>query len=218
MGYDEREFDRLVPTQWTEAQRTDAGQYAGDEVLQFARNTDPYRAGQRTGAADALPHLDGLRPQCFNTYTRGSLRLARGDVIRITAGGKSLDGKHALTNGGIYTFDGFTRSGDIALSNGWTISKSIGHISHAYVATQLASQGRTVCHTIFFQSEASLPATSQQGFYVAASRGRQSCTVFTDDFQSLRQAIQRSRTRRSATETIKPNWWGRVKQTATRMK
>jgi hypothetical protein len=115
---------------------------------------------------------------------------------------------------------GFTEEGDITLTNGWVLGKDVGHLSHNYVSTPHAAQGRNVQHVIVAQSALSSPAASMEGFYVASSRARQSISIWTDDKRELREAIQRSDPRPSATELAakpEPHFWERVKETGVRL-
>lgn len=216
----EREVTRLVPTQWTEAERGDRRQYTGDEVLQFHRNSGDFKAGERVAAADALDSQRPPIPSNFAVYRKESMCLAKGDLIRIVANGKSKDGKHKLNNGAVYACAGFTPAGDIALSNGWVLDKNFGTIDFAYVATAQASQGRTVDHVIVCQTGESYPASSREGFYVAVSRGRKSATIYTDDKRELKEAVERSNPRLSASELMrkpKPQLWRRMREHMARM-
>ena len=52
------------------------------------------------------------------------------------------------------------------------------------------------------QSSASFPASSQEQFYVSASRGREGVRVYTDDKEALKERIARSGQRGSATELL----------------
>ena len=67
-----------------------------------------------------------------------------GDRVRITAGGKTKDGKHRLSNGSLLSVEGFTKRGDIIVDHGWVIDRDFGHLTHGYVVTSHASQGVTV--------------------------------------------------------------------------
>ena len=219
IGRDERELLRLVPLQWTEAQRRDVEGYAGDEILQFHRNSGDFKAGERVAAAVAFAAARPPKAKNFAAFEAGSIHLATGDVIRITANGKTLDGEHKLNNGAIYGVKGFTAGGDIRLSNGWIVGKDYGHISHGYVSTAQAAQGRTVQHVLVSQTAESYPAGGRESFYVAVSRGRRSATIYTDDKQELQQAVERSDPRMSATELVqmpKPNVWRHVRDITRR--
>jgi predicted RNA-binding protein with PIN domain len=73
---------------------------------------------------------------------------------------------------------------------------------------------------LLVQSTESSPASSRESFYVAVSRGKQSVSVFTDDKRELKDVIQRSRLRLSATELVakpKPQLWRRMRKAVTRI-
>jgi conjugative relaxase-like TrwC/TraI family protein len=205
---DERMVEQLRPLSWTDAEKGDPTRYDGNEVLQFHRNTGAFRAGDRIGA-ETYTGSAIADPAHFTVYKRSALALARGDVIRITANGKDKSGKHRLDNGCQYTVAGFTKDGDIALNNGWILANNFGHLTHGYVTTSHASQGRTVDRVLIAMGRESLPAMSREQFYVSVSRGRERATIYSDlSPTQLREAIQKHDTRKSATELMnvpKPN-------------
>ena len=143
------------------------------------------------------------RPGHYSVYARTELALASGDRIRITTNGKTKDGKHKLNNGSQYTVKGFTKEGDIELTNKWVIAKGFDHLTHGYVTTSHASQGKTVDRVLIAMGHESRPAMSAEQFYVSVSRGRDAATIYTDlNAATLREAIQRSDPRKSATELV----------------
>ena len=202
LSADERELPRLVPLHWTEAERGDRPHYTGDEVLQFHRKVGGFAAGERRSADEVLPALCDKVARCFAAYTESSIRLAEGDSVRITANGKSKDGKHRLNNGDVFTVKGFTANGDVIDQRGWVIPKDFGHLAYGYVNTGQAAQGRTVDRVLIAQSAMSTPAASRENFYVAVTRGRKSATIYTDDKRELLSAVTRNQPRRSATELL----------------
>ena len=70
---------------------------------------------------------------------RRAIRLAPGDVVRITRNGLTADGKHRLNNGSLYRIDRFDDDGNIVLENGWTIAKDFG-ASDAWLRGDLTCQ------------------------------------------------------------------------------
>ena len=133
-------------------------------------------------------------------YRPTQLSLAAGDRVRITAGGKTKDGKHRLDNGSLLTVQGINKRGDIVVDHGWVIDRDYGHLTHGYVVTSHASQGDTV-HKVFVAiSSESLPATNQRTAYVALTRGKEQAQVYTDDRNELLKAIGRPDDPLSATE------------------
>ncbi len=211
---EERPFTRLVPQSWTNAEKGDAGHYAGDEVIQFFRNCGPYKAGQRVKAAELLPQLSRVKPEHFQVYAEQPIQLAKGDTVRITAGIKTRDG-HRIDNGRIDEIAGFTAGGDPVLSNGWVLDSSGGlHLKHGLVSTSHAAQSKTHDIVLAAMNRASAGAMGAEQGYVTVSRGRERGMIFTDmTRQELLSAMKRQDTRRSATELLgvpaakaRPKW------------
>jgi hypothetical protein len=200
VGKRERSFRVLENSNLTEADRADAVNYLPGDVLVFHQNAKGFRKGQRVVVGrERLPLTQSAAFQAFHVH---ELPIASGDVLRVTQNGKTADGKHRLNNGAIYTVKNFTPSGDIRLSNGWTISKDFGHLAHGYVVTSHASQGKTVDRVFIGQSAESLPASSREQFYVSASRARERVTVYTDDKAALLEAVERGDDRMTATDVM----------------
>lgn len=201
---EERAFPQLTPLNWTEAQKGDAGTYAGDEVIQFFRNSGPFKAGSRVESARLLPHLAEVNPKHFAVYHLGEVRLAEGDTVRITSNGRDTTGKHRVDNGRIDTIRGFTSGGDLVLSNGWVLGKDFAHIKHGLVSTSHASQSKTVDVVLAQLNKASLGAMGAEQGYVTISRGRERGMIFTDlPRDELLGAVARRDGRKSATELFR---------------
>lgn len=195
----ERLVDAWVPTHLTDPQKADATEYEPGQLVQFHQNAPGYKKGSR------LIVGEGGRPPTqlahrFEVYRPTQLALAVGDRVRITAGGKTKDGKHRLSNGSLLTVEGFTKRGDIIVDHGWVIDRDFGHLTHGYVLTSHASQGDTVDKVLVAIASQSLPATNQRTGYVALTRGREQAVLFTDDRKELLKAISRPDEPLSATE------------------
>jgi len=199
---EEREFTAWRPLHLTEAERGEAASYEMGDLLQFHQNAKGFKNGQRLVVSDRpLPLEEAAR---FQVYRPEPIRLAAGDRLRVTANGKTADGRHRLNNGALCTVKGFTAAGDLVVDNGWVIGKDFGHIAHGYVVTSHASQGRTVDKVFIGQSHESLQASDRQQLYVSVSRGREQAVIFTDDKQALREAVARDRERLTAMEVFRP--------------
>lgn len=214
---EEREVLRLENRNLTEAERGQAHSLAAGDLLVFHQNAARgIRKGARvtvSGEAGQTLPLDAAAR--FQVYRPGTLTLAPGDKIRITANGTTADGRHRLNNGAIFAVKGFDAGGNITLDNGWTVAKDYGHLAYGYVTTSHASQGKTVDRVFIGQSSASLPASSREQFYVSASRARQQVSLYTDDKAALREAIQRPETRAAASDLVarkKPTLKERLKR------
>jgi conjugative relaxase-like TrwC/TraI family protein len=200
----------LVPLNWTDAEKGYHERYDGSETMVFHRNSATFRAGQSVRIADFKPGDHWKSPSHFSVYREEKLPVAAGDTIRITANGKTADG-HKLNNGSIYRVKGFAKDGGIVLDNGWAVPPEFGRLTHGYVTTSHASQGKTVDKVLIAMGTESKPAISAEQFYVSVSRGRESAKVYSDMTpEELKHAIQRTDTRRSATELMKPRKKPRV--------
>ena len=214
----ERAVKAWVPTHLTDAQKADATEYEPGYLLQFHQNAKGYAKGTRVvvGEGESLPTEFASR---FAVYRPVDLELAAGDRIRITAGGKTKDGKHRLSNGSLLTVEGFTKRGDIIVEKGWVIDRDFGHLTHGYCATSHASQGMTVDKVLVGIASESLAATDQRTAYVALTRGKEQAIIFTDDRQALLKAASRadepvSATELAATQPQKPTLKDRMRQVA----
>jgi hypothetical protein len=195
---EERTLRTWVPLHRTEAERGQASLYSAGEMVQFHRAAPGHQSGSRlvVGEGDVpLRHADR-----FQVYAPRELAVAAGDRLRVTANGRTKDGRHRLNNGAVVALRAFTAEGDLVLDNGWVVAKEFGHLTHGYVSTSFSSQGRTVDVALVGQSAESYPASSAGQFYVSASRARESLKVFTDDKRELFRAVSREEDRTTATE------------------
>lgn len=195
----ERMVGAWVPAHLTDAQKGDATEYEPGYLLQFQQNAPGYIKGSRLMVSEGAEIPTKLADR-FEVYRPVALPLAAGDRIRITAGGKSKDGKHRLNNGSLFSVHGFTKRGDIIVDHGWIIDKDFGHLTHGYCTTSHASQGATVDKVFVAIASESVPATNQRTAYVALTRGKEQAVVFTDDTMALLKAVSRADQPLSATE------------------
>jgi ATP-dependent exoDNAse (exonuclease V) alpha subunit len=199
----ERLVNTWVPTHFTEAQKADPTQYESGDMLQFFQNSRGHAKGSRLVVADSTLTPTELADR-FEVYRPRELALAVGDRIRVTAGGKTKDG-HRLSNGSLFTVEGFTKRGDLVVNGGWIIDRDFGHLAHGYVVTSHASQGVTVDKVMIGLSSESFPATYQRTAYVAVTRGKEQALIFTDDRTELLRAVMRFDDPMSATELANDN-------------
>jgi ATP-dependent exoDNAse (exonuclease V) alpha subunit len=199
LGKEQRQFRTLVNANLTVAQRRDVANYLHGDFLVFHQNARNYRKGTRVVVGEAPAPLH--EADRFTAYHARSLPLSLGDVIRITQNGKTAEGTR-LNNGACFTVKGFTKGGDIRLSNGGTIEKDWGHWTYGYCVTSHASQGRTVKRVFVGQSAESFPASSREQFYTSVSRGREQVTIYTDDKKALLDAVRNSDDQVTATDLV----------------
>lgn len=207
---------QLKPTNWTEAERTSARNYAPGMVVSFHQNAKGFARGERSTvlAVEAdnvtvwtekkqLKTLPLAAASRFQVFERHELELGVGDLVRLNANGRDAKGGR-LNNGAQYRVASFTQEGDLVLEGtqgaARVVGREFGHLAHGYVATSHSSQGKTVDRVFVAQSADSFGASSREQFYVSASRGRQSVQIFTDDKRELARAVERSGQRVAATD------------------
>ncbi len=204
---DARNVPELIPANLTLGQKRDPASYQPGDVLVFHQNATGHRKGERliVGPAEVPFEL----AERFTVYRQSRIELALGDRLRITRNGRSLDDK-PLSNGDLYRVQGFTPEGGIIVGGldkrrrraTKTLPADYGHLTHGFVVTSHASQGKTVDRVLIGQSSRSLAASSREQFYVSASRARTQALVFTDDKHQLLDAVKRGDDRLSATELV----------------
>ena len=222
LGDKERTFQSLEMANWTTAQRKDVALYKPGLVVQFHQNARGFKRGEKVevlghdkngvtvkyanGKKAALHLGDAER---FQVYRRAELELAAGDVVRITQNGYGTEtertgkaGKPRLNNGALFQVEGFTREGDISLTNGFVVPKHYGHLAYGYASTSHSAQGKTVDRVFVAMGQDALIAASREQFYVSVSRGRESVKLYTDDKQAMLDAVKTSGQRLSATELM----------------
>ena len=204
---------------FTEAEKAQAHNFDVGHMIRFQQNAKGVDETIHRGQQFTVSHTDkesvwmtdtqGVEHQLnlsqakrFNVYEKQDMSISVGESIRITEGGKSKDGKR-LNNGSIYQVKEIEKNGDIILGNGQILDATKGNVDYGYVTTSHSSQGKTVDHVLIAQGTEYGGASSQEQFYVSVSRGKQSVQIFTDDKTALREQIQRSHQRLSATELTK---------------
>ncbi len=187
---EERIVNTWVSGHLTDAEKADPTQYDPGDMLQFHQNAPGHVKGSRLVIGGKVKPPTELAKR-FEAYRPVQLALAVGDRVRITAGGKTRDGEHRLSNGSLLTVEGFTKRGDIIVDHGWVIDRDFGHLTHGYVVTSHASQGVTVDKVFIGMASESFPATYQRTAYVAVTRGKEQAQIFTDDKEELLKAISR---------------------------
>jgi conjugative relaxase-like TrwC/TraI family protein len=176
---------------------------------------------RQDGSRATLPLEQAQR---FDVFRTREIAIAKGDRIRITKNGEAkVEGQTKgtrLNNGDIFTVEGFTKEGDIRLEKGKLLARNWGHMSLGYVDTSYASQGKSVDRVFIAAGNESLPAVNQQGWYVAASRGREQAKLYVSSKEDVRNAIARTGERLSAVELthtrLRDSWRHRFYQSLER--
>jgi hypothetical protein len=210
---DEREVYQLRNLHWSEPEKADMAMYEDGMVVRFTEDMPGVKRGERFQVRRSgskvwfqnekstlivpLQYTDR-----FQVFKQGTMKLATGDVIRTTAGGKLPDGK-SIDNGAMAKITGFTKKG-IKLSNGRVLPNDFGLIASGLYQTSWSAESKTVDNCFVSAGTGSLQATYLEQFLVSISRGkgRKGVKVFTDDKQELRERIVNSGQRGSATELL----------------
>nr|WP_315860602.1 MobF family relaxase [Rubinisphaera margarita] len=215
----EHSVKQLRSLNLTDAQKSQPSTYADsrDWVIQFHQNVKGgFKKGERyrvNGVQEnrvSLISIDGQQQkwlpaaasQRFEVYHEAELRLAAGDKIRFSLGGKGRDGKQRISNGRLDEVQSISASGELRLKSGLVIDRDYGHLDLGYVITSHASQGKDRHVAIAAMGSESLPAINAKQFYVTVSRGSEDVQIYVDNKARVRQAIARSGEQMSATEMV----------------
>ena len=215
LGNNEAPYQVLKDLKLTDDEHKSPEHYKKGRVVQFHQNTtgdfkkgESWEVNVNKGGQPIL-EKDGVKREIpyyasrnFNLFEKEKLKLAKGEVIQITAN-TSTEGKNKLYNGSIYTVKEITAEGKIKLNNDWELKPGFSNFKYGYTSTSHSSQGRTVQNLIIAQSSLSYGASSLQQGYVSASRGKISISWYTDSKRELKKAIEKPAIRMSATELVK---------------
>jgi len=201
-------FDSLS---WTEAQKRDARQYSPGMAIRFHRGNSRFAKDEvvavvsvenksiKVQREDRSEHLFelGAGRACFDVGEKRKLKIAAGDKLLLQANAA----RKQFVNGELVEVAHLGGDG-IVLTDGRIIPGSYRTFTHGYAVTSHAAQGKTADEVLVVASSRSLPAVSQEQFYVSISRGRERCQVFTDDLERLRSHVTHSSERLAAVEVI----------------
>lgn len=214
LGKEDREFNTLRKLPFTEVEKKDIDNYQVGQVLTFHQHAKGVKAGSKLtvheiyngniiakNKDDILIEIPLKNTKRYSIYERQKNYFTKGDKLRITNNGKSINGGN-IYNGSTYYVNGFDKLGNIKLSNGALLSKNYGHFTQGYVTTSHSSQGKTADKVIISQSSQSFKASSLEQFYVSVSRGKNAVSIYTDNKQNLLNAVKQSTHRLSGMELI----------------
>ncbi|MGH7990762.1 MAG: hypothetical protein ACREDS_11315, partial [Limisphaerales bacterium] len=207
---EEKEFQVFYSLSWTEAQKHDAEQYHPGMTIRFHRKThgfdkdesvevvaaenDAVKVQRADGAETLFPLNIGGRS--FDVGEKRKLKIAAGDKLLLQS-----NWQKRFVNGELVEVK--TIQGDsVLLADGRVIPADYRAFTHGYAVTSHAAQGKTVDEVLVIASSRSLPAISQEQFYVSISRGRDRCQIFTDDSDLLRSHVTHSSARLAAVEAM----------------
>jgi conjugative relaxase-like TrwC/TraI family protein len=176
------------PMPWTAVQKTKAARYEPGMVVSFNRRAGGFIPGSIVTVVDRSENQVRVRDASSRERSlplcSGAFAVARPKTIEISVGDRLLiranDRTTKLINGETVEVANLN-GGRIGLRDGRTINSArFASFSHGYAVTSHKSQSQTVDEVIV--AAAQLNAKSA---YVACSRGRQRCIVFTPDGKAL---------------------------------
>ena len=127
------------------------------------------------------------------TFAPQPLDLKTGDSIRFTRNDREADRINGARSE-VIAVDEQTRTATIQTAQGRTETLILDstrdqHITHGYVDTAFAAQGRTADHVMIHADSRATNLVDQKSFYVGISRAKESATIFTNDRGKLVSAI-----------------------------
>ena len=205
----------LHPLQWTKPHMAQPNRYQPGQVVVFNRKNGIFAAGvplKVTGVQDGYlvverpgGHTLVFQPKDvadrIAVFEPKPLALAKGERLLLRRNGKDAKGQR-LTNGEIVTVKAVRKSGDIWLEDGRTLPATFRHFTHGYALTSQSAQGQTVDRVIVAIDSASAFNTSTTTFYVAASRGKHQCTIYTNNKTDFLFAAMRAKERKGSSELV----------------
>ena len=192
----------LDPLGWTVQQRRTVGNYRPGLVVTFNRKVPGFDKGDsveivKTERSQVILEgggtLDLRKALCFDVATWREIDVAVGDKLLLRANDKEA----GLINGEILTVAGFGADGSIKTTEGKLVPPHYRHFTHGYAVTSHKSQGRTVDHVVVAAAR-----LDNKAAYVACSRGRRSCAVFTPDKVQLFAGLARSTERQAVLDVL----------------
>ena len=194
----------LEPLGWTTQQRVTLGNYQKGQVVTFNRRIPGGYAKDESREIERIESdhlvlkgdkkLDAKQAASYDVARWREIELAVGDKILLRANRK----KSGLINGNVLTVAAFGPDGSIQTAEGKTLPADYRHFTHGYAITSHKSQGRTTDHVVVAAQRLDAKAA-----YVACSRGRKSCTVFTPDRVELFAGLPRSADRAAALDVLR---------------
>jgi hypothetical protein len=208
----DRDFVALRAKDWTRAQHKDHRNYRPGDILVAHKATKHFAKGDElrvirkekrrlivvrgNSEMSVSPRQSGL---AWTACEERPTPVATGDRLRLraiahadTPSGQS----RRLANGTVVTVQSVNAAGRLVLDDGSTLRSR--QVAYGYALTSHASQGTTV-DKVFLAG-----ATTREGLYVAATRGRESVRIFVPDREAFLDAAGlRSEARTSAIEFIR---------------
>ncbi len=204
---------RLVRRDMTRAEATDVRSYAAGDILLFNKDYADKGVSRMTAyrvveidrdkghltLADSADRQVQWHPRRWGSgkvsaFTPADIELRIGDQIAFTRNDRAqgrVNGQQAE----VISVHADTQTASVRVASGRIETLHLDrtsdqHITHSYVATAFAAQGRTADRVIISADSADTHLVNQRSFYVAISRAKEVTRVYTDDRARLVHAVQ----------------------------
>lgn len=209
----ERNHKTLRNLHFTLAQKRDTRNYKPGQFLVFHKTTKSAKYGEsfriRAVVAGRIIASHGIKrwvvvtkkqAKCFDVFERTKTQVGKGDKLllqksMVSDAGRLFWFKSRFRSGEIVEVKRHDVLGRIVLKDGRVLPRDYQQYTHAWVLTPYAAQNRTADSVVL-----AARWMARESFYVAASRGRESIDVFTDDRAWLQDSIKTTSTRMAALE------------------
>lgn len=209
-----REFERLQPLNWTDAQKGEARNFKAGQKLLFHKGTAHIRKGSVLNvlrgedgkvyceSPDGKGHvLTQKQAGCFGVFDAEKIDVRVGDRLMLQENRSWFSGCKTV-NGEFVSVSKIDKKGRMHITDDAgkerVLPADYFQFTHGYACTSHRSQGKTVASVIVIGDR-----FTKETFYVAASRGRESVTIITSDKEQLRETIGVSGERRSAIDVVR---------------
>jgi len=225
-----REQVVLVDRNLTKAQRTHARNYEVGDVVLYRRGSkklglapggyasveaiDPKHNRITVGTDGRTIQYNPKRPSGVEVFRPEHRVFAVGDRIQFRAPDRALK----VANGELATVVAIDAAKAVLRTDaGREVSAALQrlrHIDYGYASTSHSSQGGTVDRVVVnIDTLRSVELVNRKQFYVSISRARDGVTIYTDDREALRHAVNRNREKSVALEQARIRIQPQIKQT-----
>jgi conjugative relaxase-like TrwC/TraI family protein len=204
---------QLVSAGLTRQEMRRSENYRRGMVIDFFQPTRGFASGDRTRVIATDPangvwvwgklgnavRLNLSHVDRFTVSTVKRTNIAVGDRIRLTRRTRALIGK-PINAGTVVTVTGFNPFGQVAVSGGRVLPRSLGHFEHDYVTTSSKLHGRRADAVAFVADSGGWGGAESKDIAAAGEAARKDFRVVVDDRENLVNILAHVRPVLNATE------------------
>lgn len=177
---------------WSRQQKLSLESYSAGLRLSFTGNSRDFRCGDCVTVLGRDEHAlivqDAAGKERRFKPSRGGFEVCQSRVMEFSPGDRVLieanDARQKLVNGQVVTVASVSAGGLTTADGRHIDTEHFRRFSHGYVVTSHKSQGKTARHVVI--ASARLDAKTA---YVACSRGKSSCTIYTPEKATLLKSV-----------------------------